>query len=90
MEDVLVGTLMDKIAEIRTSTAKAGDEHEPEEWDEWLVVYQRDGYVTVVNEYISPRTKERKSWEDSGIAIADGHLDEIIEALQRAKALRST
>lgn len=64
-----------KIAEIQTD--RKDDEGG---WaDEWLVIYQRDGFVSFVHEY--EKDGERRSWQDSGSSFTFEHLGRVIDAL---------
>lgn len=70
-----------KIGEIQISEGAEG-------WQpEWLVLYRRDGFLSFSIEYQNSRTGERESYQDSGLAVNDEHLDLVIDLLVKARSV---
>lgn len=75
---------MTRLLDLQTEFAREG-------WtDEWLVVdaeaRPHGPYVSIGREYISPSDGERRSWQDSGICVDAEHLEQLIDALVRARS----
>lgn len=72
-----------KIAEIETT-----DKNADHGWRDWLVVHvdMESRYVSIRHDYWSPNSGERKTWQDEGSGCAAQYLDELIAALQTARA----